>query len=256
MFEQGRNSQLLIISAISALAAGTYTDSAGVTAALKANAIPGITDFGYDHEMGVERRGAGQFGQNKPVGITDEYAGLKGSFDCEGSVGETAVLAAINKKVRATFVNGNYNKLFPFFILANVTDDDGNALRAHFLDTCKVDAVPKKIGPDAKRFSFQGIIGNDFAGKKLRFHIKDGAATPVTNIPLPTGETAAAWTDEDGTSRYAVLVLRLSSSGTQKRLYVASAAASGYYADASGVLTLHADDGLAVGDKLLAAYLV
>jgi len=218
-----------------------------------ANAIPGITDFGYDHELGVERRGKGQFGLNKPVGITDEYGGIKGSFDVEGTDGEKAVLAAINRIARSSFVNGHYNKLYEFFILANVTTDDGVALNAHFCDTCKIDASPKKISPDAKRISFQGIIGQDFAGKKIRYMVVDGAATPVTALNFV--DTPAAWIDENGVTRYALLVLKYSSN-TNTRLYRAAAAAAGYYSETDSAVTLHADNGLGTGEKALVAYLV
>lgn len=256
MFEQKRNAQLHIISS-PAIITGTFTDSAGVTAAMLANAIPGVTDFGYDHELGVERRGKGQFGANKPVGITDEYGGIKGNFDVEGTDGEKAALAALNRIARASYVNANYNKLNEVFILANVTADDGAALAAHFCDTCKVDSVPKKVGPEAKRFSFQGIIARDFAGKKIRYHVVNGNATPVTALSYPTGETAAAWTDENGVSRYALLVLKYKDTDkTVKRLELAAAAAAGYYSETGSAVTIHADDGLAASDKAVVVYLV
>lgn len=256
-FELKRNAQLHIISS-PAIVTGTFATSADVTAAMLANAIPGVTDFGYDHQLGVEVRGKGQFGANKPVGITEEYGGIKGSFDAEGTDGEKAVLAAVSRIARASFVNANYNKLNEVFILANVTADDGAALAAHFIDTLKIDSVPKKVGPDAKRFSFQGIIGRDFAGKKLRYHVVSGNdVTPVTAVNFPTGETAASWTDENGTIRYALLVLRFEGTdSTVKRLERAAAAAAGYYSETGSAVTLVAADGLQASDKLLVAYLV
>lgn len=256
MFEQKRNAQLHIISS-PAIITGTFTDSAGVTAAMLANAIPGATDFGYDHELGVERRGKGQFGANKPVGITDEYGGIKGNFDVEGTDGEKAALAALNRIARASYVNANYNKLNEVFILANVTADDSAALAAHFCDTCKVDSVPKKVGPEAKRFSFQGIIARDFAGKKIRYHVVNGNATPVTALSYPTGETAASWEDENKITRYALLVLKYKDTDkTVKRLEMATTAAAGYYSETASAVTIHADDGLAASDKAVVVYLV
>jgi len=255
-FEMKRNAQFHLIST-PAIITGTFTDTAGVTAAMLANAIPGVTDFGYDHELGVERRGKGQFGVNKPVGLTDEYGGIKGSFDVEGTDGEQATLAALNRVIRTSFVNANYNKLYECFLLANVTTDDGAALVAHFCETCKVDSVPKKVGPDAKRFSFQGIIARDFAGKKIRYHVKPGNVTPITALNYPTGETAASWTDENGTTRYAILVLKYKESDkTVKRLELASAAAAGYYSETGSTVTLHTSDGLSTNDKAVVVYLV
>lgn len=255
-FELKRNAQLHIISS-PAIVTGVFTASADVTAAMLANAIPGVTDLGYDHQLGVEVRGKGQFGANKPVGITEEYGGIKGSLDVEGTDGEKAVLAAVSRIARASYVNANYNKLNEIFILANVTADDGAALAAHFLDTLKIDSVPKKVGPDAKRFSFQGIIGRDFAGKKLRYHVIPGNAVPVTALTYPTGETAAFWSDENGQTRYALLVLRFNGAdSTVKRLQLATTAAAGYYSETGSAVTLAVADGLAAADKALVAYLV
>lgn len=255
-FEMKRNAQLHIIST-PAIITGTFTNTAGVTAAMLANCIPGVTKFGYEHEMGVERKGKGQFGANKPVGIIEEYGGIKGSIDIEGVDGERAALSALSRIARASFVNANYNKLNECFILANVTTDDGAALNAHFCDTIKIDGVPKDVGPDVKRISFQGIIARDFAGKKIRYHVVPGNATPVTALSYPTGETAAAWTDENGTSRYALLVLRYNSSdSTVRRLELATAAAAGYYSETGSAVTLAAADGLAASDKALVVYLV
>lgn len=255
-FEQNRNAQLTIISSAGILT-GTFATAADVTAAMAANAIPGITDFGYDHELGVERKGKGQFGVNKPVGIIDEYGGIKGNFDVEGTDGEKAVLAAINRIARASYVNGNYNKLYELFILANVTTDDGASLAAHFCDTCKIDGVPKKVSADAKRFSFQGIIGRDFSGKKLRYHVVNGNATPVTALNYPTGETPVSWVDETGKTRYALLVLRFNGvDSINKRLELATTAAAGYYSETGTAVTLASADGLATNDKALVVYLV
>lgn len=255
-FELKRNSQLLVISS-PATFIGSFTNTADVTAAMLANAIPGVSDFGYDHELGVEVRGKGQFGANKPVGLTDEYGGIKGNFDVEGTSGERAVLAAISRYARASFVNANYNKLFESFIIANVTTDDGAAVTAHFCDTCKVDSVPKKVGPDAKRFSFQGIIARDFSEKKIRVHVVNGAATPVTALSYPTGETAASWKDEFEATRYALLVLKYKDvDKTVKRLEPAASAAAGYYSETGSAITLHTGDGLTTNDKALIVYLV
>ncbi len=255
-FEMKRNGQLHLFTT-PAIITGTFADSTSVTAAMLANAIPGVTDFGYDHELGVERKGKGQFGANKPVGIVDEYGGIKGNFDIEGTDGEAAVLAAISRIARASFVNANYNKLYECYIMANVTADDGAALRAHFCETCKVDNIPKKVGPDAKRFSFQGIIARDFVGKKIRYHVIPGNATPVTALTYPTGETAAAWTDENSATRYALLVLRYKDSDkTVRKLELASAAATGYYAETGSAVTIAAGDGLAASDKALVVYLI
>jgi len=256
MFEMKRNAQFHVFSSPATLT-GTFTNTAGVTAAMLANAIPGVSDFGYDHELSVERKGKGQFGANKPVGIIDEYGGIKGNFDVEGTDGERAVLAAINRINRASFVNGNYNKLFESFIIANVTADDGASLVAHYCEQIRIDAVPKKVGPDAKRFSFQGIIGRDFAGKKARFHVVSGNATPVTALNYPTGETAATWNDEFAQARYALLVLRYNDADkTVKKLELAAAAASGYYSETGSAVTLAAGDGLGASDKALVVYLI
>ena len=255
-YEKKRNAQLHIISS-PAIITGTFTNSAGVTAAMLDNAIPGVTDFGYDHELGVERRGKGQFGANKPVGLTDEYGGIKGNFDVEASDGERAVLAAISRIARASFVNANYNKLYECYILAIVTEDDGAALAAHFCEICKVDSVPKKVGPDAKRFSFQGIIGRDFASKKIRYQVVNGNVTPVTALNYPTGETATSWTDENGVTRYALLVLKYKDSDkTVKRLEIATTAAAGYYSETGSAVTIASADGLSTNDKALVVYLV
>ncbi|ATW24168.1 hypothetical protein [Candidatus Formimonas warabiya] len=254
-FEKKRNANLLVLST-PAVFAGTFTDSAGVTAAMANNAIPGATDFGYDHDLGVTLQGKGQFGLNKPVGLTDEYGGIKGNFDIQGTDGEAAVLAAVSRIARSAFVNANYNKLYECFLIANILEDDGAALRAHFCETCRIDAVPKKVGPDAKRFSFQGVIGRDFVNKKIRVAVINGAASPVTAVNYPTGETAAAWIDDNGTSRYALLVLKYKDSDkTVKRLELASAAAAGYYSETGSAITLHTADGLATNDKALIVYL-
>ncbi|MFZ3171968.1 MAG: hypothetical protein WA118_08315 [Carboxydocellales bacterium] len=256
MFEQNRNAHLWLISAANILA-GTYTATADVTTAMKTHEIPGITAFGYDHELGVERKGKGQFGKNKPIGLIDEYGGIKGNFDAEGVDGENAVLAVVNKIARASFVNGHYNKLKEFFLLANIYDDDGVILKSHFCDTCKIDSAPKSIGADAKRFSFQGITGNDFMGKKLRFHVVDGNATPVTACTFPTTEVPYAWVDEDGATRYALLVLKYKDTDkSHKRFELAAVAAAGYYSETVSAVTLHADNGLAANDKLVVVYLV
>lgn len=255
-FEMSKNAELHILSS-AGIISGAFTAAADVTAAMKLNAVPGVTDFGYDHEMDVQRRGAGQFGRNRPVGITDQYNGIKGALDVTGTEGENAVLAAINRIARASFVNANHNRLFEVFILANVLTDDGQPLRAHFLEQCKVDGVPKKIGPDAKRFSFQGLFARDFAGKRLRYFVESGDATPVTSVSFPTDETPFGWTDEDEVVRYALLALRYD--GVKKatrKLELASAAAAGYYAETDTALTLHTSDGLAATDKLLVVYLV
>lgn len=255
-FEQNRNAELHIISSAGILS-GTFATAADVLAAMKANAIPGITEFGYDHEMEVQRRGAGQFGKNKPVGLTDRYNGVRGNFDVEGTDGENAVLAAINRIARASYVGGTYNKLHELFIIANVTEDDGAALKAHFVGPSKVDAVPKKVTPDAKRFSFQSVIGYDFSGKKIHYHVVDGAATPVVAIPYPTNETAVAFEHDEGGQRHALLVMRYNAADkTNRILQLATAAAGGFYTETADAVTLHATDGLAVGDKLLVAYLV
>ena len=255
-FEMKKNAQFQLISSPATIT-GTFTNTAGVTAAMLANAIPGVTDFGYDHELGVERKGKGQFGANKPVGIIDEYGGIKGNFDVEGTDGEKAVLAAVNRIARASFVNSNYNKLYESFIIANVTADDGAALVAHYCETIRIDGAPKKVGADAKRFSFQGIIGRDFAGKKLRYHVVPGNATPVTALNYPTSETAATWNDELAQARYAVLVLRYNAAdNTVKKLELASVAATGYYSETGSAVTLATADGLAASDKALVVYLV
>ena len=255
-FEMKRNAQFHVISSPNTIT-GTFTNTAGVTAAMLANAIPGVTDFGYDHELGVERKGKGQFGANRPVGIIDEYGGIKGNFDVEGIDGERAVLATMSRIARASFINANYNKLFECFLLANVTADDGAAMTAHYCETCRIDGVPKKVGPDAKRFSFQGIIARDFAGKKIRYHVVSGNATPVTALNYPTSETAASWNDELAQARYAVLVLRYNDTDkTVKKLELATAAAAGYYSETGSAVTLAAADGLAASDKALVVYLV
>jgi len=255
-FEMKRNAQFHLISSPNIIT-GTFADTAGVTAAMLANAIPGVSDFGYDHELGVERKGKGQFGANRPVGIVDEYGGIKGNFDVEGKDGENAVLAVMGRIARASYVNANYNKLFESFIIANVTADDGAAMTAHFCETCRIDGVPKKVGADAKRFSFQGIIAHDFAGKKIRYHVVDGNATPVTALNYPTGETAAAWVDDLGVTRYTLLVLKYKAlDSTVKKLELASVAAAGYYSETGSAITIAAADGLAASDKAVVVYLV
>lgn len=256
MFEQNRNAELHIISSPNIIP-GVFTAAADVKTSMKENQIPGITDFGYDHQLGVEIRGKGQFGKNRPVGITDEYGGIKGSFDAEGVEGETAILAAINKMNRATFITSNYNKLQEFFIIANVTTDDGAPLASHFCMNCKVDGVPKKISGDAKRFSFQGIYARDFRGHLLHYHVVDGNATPVTAANYPTTEVPIAWADYDGTQRYAVAVL-LYDDATKgvTEMSLATAAAKGFYSETDSAVTLHADNGLKANDKLVVVYLV
>lgn len=256
MFEQNRNAHLIILTAAEIIT-GSFATSADITAALKANRIPGVTDFGYDHELDVQRRGKGQFGLNKPVGLTDEYGGIKGSFDVEGFEGEKAALAAMNGKARADFFQGNYNKLRDLFFLAWTTANDGAPLNTHFCDTCMIDGVPKKISGDAKRFSFQGVYGRDFLEKSPRIHVFDGAATPVTACNFASGEVPVQWEDEDGTDRFALLVLKYDdATGFNKRILPGASATAGYYTETATGITLAAADGLAEGNKLLVVYLV
>lgn len=250
-FEQARNSELFILQN-AGIVPGTFTATADVVTAMIANRIPGVTDFGYDHENDVQRRGKGQFGQNKPVGITDAYNGIKGSLDTEGADGETAVLAAINGQAKDGFVLGHYNKLKPFFVIANVKDDNGNPLAGHICYECKADGVPKKISGDAKRVSFQGVEAMDFRGKTVRFAVIQGNATPVVSLAYPTGATPYGWKDEDSVTRYALLVLRFDGTAqASRRLAYGSAAAAGVFAETSSAITLNAADGLAVADKAL-----
>ncbi len=255
-FEQNKNAQLVLVST-PAIVTGTFDTSANATLAMKANAVPGANVFSWDPQIEVTVRGAGQFGSNKPVGMTTIYKGVKGNFDVEGTDGEKRVLAILNRTAYTSFLNSLDNKLFEFFAICNITEDDGAALRAHFLDTCRIDGTPKGVGGDAKRFSFQGIIGYEFVGKKLKINITNGDAVPVTNCPLPTGDTAVQWTDEEATARYALLVAKYKNSDmTVTRLKKAAAAAAGYYAETSGAITLHADDGLGTSDKLITVYMV
>ena len=254
-FELNRNAQFHIITSAGILT-GTFADSAGVTAAMLANCIPGITDFGYDHELGVERKGEGQFGVNKPIDLTDSYKGIKGTFTAEGSEGEKAVLAALAGVARSSFVNAVYNKMRKAYLVANITDDDGSPLNAHFCDTVKIEMASKAIGGDqAHKYPFQGIWGQDFPGHKLRYFVMNGNATPVTALTFPTGETPVAWLDENKASRYALLVLRFAgATSTDKRLLYATAAAAGYYSETSTAVTLATGDGLAATDKALVVY--
>lgn len=257
MFEQSKNSELHILSTPSIIT-GTFDTGVHTLTAMLNNMIPGITDFGYDHDLKVERKGAGQWKKNKPVGIIDSYAGIKGSFDVEGHDGEKAVLAAINKIALASYKNAAYNRLFPVFLMANVETDDGTPMKCHFCWNCKIDAIPKKVSPDAKRFSFQGIYATDFEDLRGKYFTKDGAATPVTSIPVPTGDTAISWTDEDEATRYtlAMLVYRTATGAITVYKEVASAPAAGEYSATGSTITMNASDGLATGDKALIAYLV
>jgi hypothetical protein len=256
-YEQARNGEFHIISS-PAIVSGTFDTGANTLLAMFANQIPGITDFGYDHENDVQRRGKGQWGKNKPTGITDEYGGIKGNFDVEAHEGEKAVLAAIHKKTVAAYVSGRYNRLQEFFILANIETDDGAPMKCHFCWNCKVDGVPKKVSGDAKRFSFQGIIATDFEEKRGKYMTKDGNATPVTSIAIPTGDTAITWTDDQDQARFTLLVLvyRTATASVKEYVEVAATPAAGQYTATGSTITLNASDGLAANDKALVVYLV
>jgi len=255
-FEQNKNAQLVLVTS-PAILLGTFDTSANAAAAMKTNAIPGITAFSWDPQHEVNVRGSGQFGKNKPVGMTTIYKGIKGNMDAEGSDGNKFIQAALNRIAKASFVSGLDNKLFEFYGICNVTEDDGAALSAHFIGPCRVDSSPKNIGGDAKRYSFQGLWGIEFAGKKIKIDVTDGAGVPVTNCTLPTGDTAVAWKDEEGTDRYALLAMRFNTAdSTVKILERAATAAAGYYSETSSAITLHTADQLATGDKLITVYVV
>jgi len=79
----------------------------------------------------------------------------------------------------------------------------------------------------------------------------------VTALSYPSGETAAAWLDENAASRYALLVLKYKDSDkTVKRMELATVAAAGYYSETGSAVTLAAADGLAASDKAVVVYLV
>lgn len=260
-FEMKRNAQFHLIST-PAIITGTFTDTAGVTAAMLANAIPGVTDFGYDHELGVERRGKGQFGVNKPVGLTDEYGGIKGSFDVEGTDGEQAVLAAINRVDREDYINANYNALKQFWLVANEYRD-GIPKHGYFVGPCKLDALPRKIGPNAKLFGFQSLDAQDFIEKQVYITTAHGgqhwdvgltgAYDPVADSTvLFVGFPVQAYEIHDG--NYALLVLRSNESEVRELTPGQENLRGLFIEDSSGILLSSADALTSESDKLLVVF--
>ncbi len=228
------------------------------------NAIPGVTAFGYDHDIENERRGKGQFGASKPVGITDTYAGIKGSFDVEGVNGERAVLAAIARVDRSVFVNVNANALKTFWIVANEYKRDGLPVQGYFVGPCKLDTTPKGIGKQI-RFSFQAVEGQDFIGKEVCVTkaaggqqgdvCLTGAYNPVTDdvvLYIPFLDGTGAY--DVGVQKYALLVLR--SNGSEVRELVAGPEnAPGYYLEEdTGILLNSFDAPTSESEKVLVIF--
>lgn len=227
-FEQNRNAALTLIGA-----------------PFQYGVVEGVTAFAYDHATGVQRRGAGAFGKNRPIGITDRYEGVTGSMDVEGTDGVKAIEAYISRTLLASFVGHPVNKLYPFWAVANVYDDDGTTpLRSYMVYMAKLAGKPVNIGGENLRYAWEALIALDFHGKALQVDVTNGAATPVTAHSF--GAAAALAPNINNDSRYAQLVLRQASDSTKT---VTELALTSGYTETSSGLTLVS--GLATNERLL-----
>ena len=226
------------------------------------NAIPGVISFGYDHEFETERYGKGQFGANKPVGVPDVYAGVKGSFEIEGIDGDQAVFAAICRVDREDYINANYNALKQFWLVANEYRD-GIPKHGYFVGPCKLDALPRKIGPNAKLFGFQSLDAQDFIEKQVYITTAHGgqhwdvgltgAYDPVADSTvLFVGFPVQAYEIHDG--NYALLVLRSNESEVRELTPGQENLRGLFIEDSSGILLSSADALTSESDKLLVVF--
>ncbi|MCQ4363141.1 hypothetical protein KQR54_18755 [Mycobacterium gordonae] len=186
-YEQARQSELILV--------------AGPVAWGK---IPVVTEFGYTHESDVTRRGQGSFGAHGPRGITEVYNGIAGTFSHDGPEGESAVDAITTMQDPADFVTGDVSNRYPFYIIANAYEEDGETpIRGHFVEYAKLNAAPRAVaGTSAMQRAFQAKYARDFAGKKVTVKAFAGASTPVTSLALSPN----AFAYEAG--KFALLVLR------------------------------------------------
>lgn len=206
--------------------------------------VPGVTGFTYTDEAEVTRRGAGNFGNNGPLEITESYQGVAGSFTIEGSEGEDIVQAIISGVDPSTFTVDNPKKRFPFYIIGNAYEEDGTTpLRGHFINFAKIAGTPAQIGPDARTYNFQGKTSKRSKGRKMAYQVFNGNATPVTVLTL----TNAALQDDD--SNYALLVLRQ----TQGTKTVKILKKTTDYTETSSAITLIS--GLTATEKAIVVYI-
>lgn len=205
----------------------------------------GVTGFAFDHQMGVQRRGAGQFGRNRPIGITDRYEGATGTIEIEGTEAAKTLMAHISRTLEASFINHPANRLYPFYLVVNVYDDDETTpLRSYFVYLAKLSGAPVNVAGDTLRYTFEAVIALEFHGKVLQIDVEDGAATPVTAMNFAA--EAAQVKNIDNAARYAVLVLK-QTSNTSK--VVTELAHTTDYTETSSGITLVS--GLAAGERAL-----
>jgi len=226
-FEQARNAELYLIG-------GPFSWSL----------VSGATAFGYNHEEDTQRRGAGAFGASGPLGITQTYQGVSGSFDIEGVDGEDVVNAVATRQAISGFISGDLSQKYPFYIVSNVLDEDKETvLRSHLVFGAKLAGTPKNVaGQNAKTFNFQAIRANDFRSKLIQIDEFIGNATPVTSLDF----TQTPY-QHDG--KYARLVLRQSEN--RKKVKVLQVGTD--YTETETAITL--TTGLGADEKALVLYL-
>lgn len=206
--------------------------------------VPGVTDFKYNDEANVTRRGQDNFGNQGPLAITDSYQGVSGSFSLEGSAAEDILQAIISGTPPASFAVDNPKKRYPFYIISNAyEEDDVTPLRGHFINYAKLSGTPAMVGPDARTYNFQAKSSKRAKGKKILYQVFDGNATPVTVLTL----SSSALADDDG--NYALLVLRQ----TESTKTVSILQKTTHYTEAAGAITLLS--GLTATEKALVIFI-
>lgn len=224
--------------------------------------VPGVQAFGYDPQRTLQRRGTNTFSGDGPVGITDNFEGVTGQFEVEGVDAEKAVMAYASRQALTSFVSYHPSNNMPVFIVAKCYDDDGvTPIGCDFIDTAKIGTLTRGVQTGNARFPFEALNYKEVFDKEIVIEEFDGAAVDVVSLATDsdTDSPAVGLKDKAGNTYYAIAVLiQAADSTVVSRLEKATVAAAGYFSEAvaSGQLTvtLHADDGLGVGEKALVVY--
>ena len=216
--------------------------------------VPGVQAFGYSPQRTLQRRGINTFSGDGPVAITDNYEGVTGSFDVEGTDAEKAVMAYASRQALDAFVSYHPSNNMPLYIVAKNYDDDGvTPIGCDFVDTAKLGTMQRGVQTGNAQFPFEALNYKEVFDKEIIIQEFPGNETPVTALTL--SGTAAALKDKAGATYYALLVLKQTASSTAvKRLARADTAAAGKYSETTSAITLHTSDGLTATDKALVVW--
>ncbi|MBC9783548.1 hypothetical protein H1S01_03350 [Heliobacterium chlorum] len=216
--------------------------------------IPDTQAFGFDPQRKVERRGNNTFGGRGPVAITDNYEGVTGSFEVEGTRGEKTALAYANRKQPSAFINDPPHTNMPIYLVSKDFDDDGvTPLGGSVIDTAKIGNKQRGVRTGNVQFPFEALTYAEVFDKEIIIQEFDGEATAVTTLDL--SDDAAPLDDGNGGTFYAILVLIQAQNSKQvKRLTKGTAAAAGVYTETASAITLHSSDGLGPNTKAIVVY--